>query len=391
MKIHHNIWHILLGLGLIALVIACFLLFILLIFIGYNILFSFIMPISLIALYISLWILFSLDAEDRRLIKGIATLCACILGLGMTYVAIKEWRNARYRAVAAVKELELREYEPFYSDKLAVLEHPADLQLKDNLPVLDGSTALYPLYAAFVQTVYPPQLAKEYRELNRLIQSSKTGTAYQRLLDGEVDIIFVPAPSKSHQALADSKGLQFQLYPIGQEAFVFFVHQSNPVNNLSIAQIQQIYAGNIKNWQEVGGNKEAIRAFQRPENSGSQTALQRIMGDIALMKAPKEDIPTGMDGIISQVADYRNFPNAIGFSFLLYSSQLVQEKQIKRLSINNIAPNHENIRNKSYPFTYDFYAVTLGNESRETQQLIQWIQSPQGKELIEKTGYVPVP
>lgn len=98
-----------------------------------------------------------------------------------------------------------------------------------------------------------------------------------------------------------------------------------------------------------------------------------------------------MDGIISQVADYRNFPNAIGFSFLLYSSQLVQEKQIKRLSINNIAPNHENIRNKSYPFTYDFYAVTLGNESRETQQLIQWIQSPQGKELIEKTGYVPVP
>lgn len=59
MKIHHNIWHILLGLGLIALVIACFLLFILLIFIGYNILFSFIMPISLIALYISLWILFT--------------------------------------------------------------------------------------------------------------------------------------------------------------------------------------------------------------------------------------------------------------------------------------------------------------------------------------------
>lgn len=219
---------------------------------------------------------------------------------------------------------------------------------------------------------------------------SKTGEAYERLLRGDVDIIFVPEPSKSHQDKADKLGVAFEMTPIGKEAFVFFVNVKNPVDTLMVDEIRGIYSGQITNWQQVGGKDEKIRPFQRPENSGSQTALQKIMGDTALIEAPREDVVQGMGGIINQVADYRNFDNAIGFSFLFYSTELVKQNQIKHLAINDIKPNHDNIRNDTYPFAKPFYAVTLSNPTKTSRDLIGWVISPQGQELVAKSGYVPI-
>ena len=219
---------------------------------------------------------------------------------------------------------------------------------------------------------------------------SKTGEAYERLLRGDVDIIFVPEPSKSHQDKADKLGVAFEMTPIGKEAFVCFVNVKNPMDTLTVDEIRGIYSGQITNWQQVGGKDEKIRPFQRPENSGSQTALQKIMGDTALIEAPREDVVQGMGGIINQVADYRNFDNAIGFSFLFYSTELVKQNQIKHLAINGIKPNHDNIRNDTYPFAKPFYAVTLSNPTKTSRDLIGWVISPQGQELVAKSGYVPI-
>lgn len=66
-----------------------------------------------------------------------------------------------------------------------------------------------------------------------------------------------------------------KLTPIGREAFVFFVNKRNPVDSLTVEQIKDIYSGTVTNWKEVGGKKASIRAFQREENSGSQTKLQK--------------------------------------------------------------------------------------------------------------------
>lgn len=67
-----------------------------------------------------------------------------------------------------------------------------------------------------------------------------------------------------------------------------------------------IYSGEITDWSSVGGNAEKIRAFQRPEDSGSQTALLQFMGEVPVMEAPRENIEEGMGGIINQVAEYKN-------------------------------------------------------------------------------------
>ena len=118
--------------------------------------------------------------------------------------------------------------------------------------------------------------------------------------------------------------------------------------------------------------------------------LKKIMGNVSIMEPRRENVASGMGDIINQVAVYRNFPNAIGYSFLYFSTEMVKNDQIKLISINGIYPSKETIQNNSYPFSDSFYAIFVeDDEKNENIELfIEWILSAQGQELIEKTGYV---
>jgi phosphate transport system substrate-binding protein len=283
-------------------------------------------------------------------------------------------------------------YRPFAeTSMLAKLDEKTNLRLTlyDNLPVLDGATALYRVYASFVQAVYPKN---DHREINRLVLCSKTPSAYENLLQGKADIIFCAGPSDAQKEQFIEKGLNLRLVPIGREAFVFFVNKKNIVDNVTIKDIQRIYSGKIKNWKELNGSRQKIRAFQRPKNSGSQTMLEKIMSGYLIMEPRTEDVPEDMGGIINQVAVYRNFPDAIGYSFLFFSTEMARNNQIKLLSINGIHPTRETIQDGTYPFSDNFYAIYIDDENKNEniELYIEWILSEQGQELIEKTGYTPI-
>jgi len=303
------------------------------------------------------------------------------------------WHADYVRQIPTVSE---ENYEYMYTpfketSKAAKLDEEPNFRftIYDNLPVLDGATALYPVYASFAQAVYPKI---DYPEINRLVLCSKTPRAYENLLQGKADLIFCAGPSDSQREQFIEKGLNLKLVPIGREAFVFFVNKKNTVDNVTIENIQGIYSGKVTNWKELNGTNQKIRAFQRPENSGSQTMLEKIMGNISIMEPRREDISEGMGGIINRVAVYKNFPNAIGYSFLFYLTEMVKNNQIKLLSINGIHPSRETIQNGTYPFSDNFYAIYVDDENKNENidLFIEWILSEQGQYLIEKTGYVPI-
>ena len=285
-------------------------------------------------------------------------------------------------------EVDLHAYTPFVSGTSAVkLDVPATLKLEDDLPVIDGATALYPMYAAFAQAVYPE---KEYDLYSSEVMSNMTSIAYEKLIDGSVDIIFVAGPSAKQMEAAKQAGKELKLTPIGKEAFVFFVNAKNPVKSLTLDEIKGIYSGEITNWKEVGGRRKAIRAFQRPEDSGSQTALQKLMGDVTIMDSPKENTIDLMGGIIDQVSAYTNYSNAIGFTFRYYSTEMIHNDKIRLLQVEGIEPIAETIQSGEYPITAELYAVTAGSDNPHLDEFIQWILSDQGQKIIEKTGYVPI-
>lgn len=306
--------------------------------------------------------------------------------VGALVVAIPDIHDRTIAKVGA--EVDLYEYQPFNKGTKAVkLGEPSTLMLEDKLPILDGATALYPMYAAFAQAVYPE---KEYDVYEGEVMSNKTDVAYEKLIRGEVDIIFAAGPSKMQEADAKRTGKELKLTPIGKEAFVFFVNSKNPVKGLTLDEIKKIYSGKIGNWKEVHGKNKEIRAFQRPENSGSQTALQNLMGVTPIMDPPTEDVISFMGGIIDEVSAYKNYNNAIGYTFRYYSTQMVKNNKIRLLEINGVEPTVETIRSGAYPITGELYAITAGSDNPHVEAFIEWILSEQGQKIIEKTGYVPI-
>jgi phosphate transport system substrate-binding protein len=291
----------------------------------------------------------------------------------------------------------IREYQPFSEGtKVVVLPETATLKFEDNLPKIDGATALYPLYASFVQAVYPigdyfysPRGNFETYE-RPLVGASSTPRAYRNLIDGNADIIFCAKPSDEQIEMASENGLEFRMTPIGKEAFVFFVNINNPVSNLSTEHIINIYSGQITNWSELGGSRNNIRVYQRPKNSGSQTILETIMGDLQIIEPLTENVLTFMLDIVNQTADFRNYRNALGYSFLFYTTQMVRNDKIKLLSINNILPSNETIQNAIYHYSNEFYAITTNTENENVNKFIEWILGEQGQYIVERTGYVPI-
>lgn len=295
----------------------------------------------------------------------------------------------------------LVDYAPYYEDtKVAELSEESTLKINENIPKMDGATALYPIYSAFAKAVYPKEAIDKIAYMDNGILTQQpcealschtTTDAYYNIVTGDADIIFVGGPSKEQEAFAKENGVELVYTPIGKEAFVFFVNSKNPLDNITVQQIQDIYSGKITKWDElnVSGFGE-IRAFQRDEGSGSQTALVKLMGNKELINPIEENVIGGMGGIISKTADYKNYKNAIGYSFRYYSQEMVDNNQIKLLNIDGIEPTIDNIENGTYPIASEFFAVTRTNADENTKKLLDWVVSNQGQELVKKTGYTPV-
>ncbi|MDR1005466.1 MAG: substrate-binding domain-containing protein [Bacteroidales bacterium] len=311
-----------------------------------------------------------------------------LLSLTSCFNTKKMWdrydSNLNYSRVSE-NDFDVSSYQPFVKgNKVAVLDSASTLLLKKDLPVLDGATALYPLYSAFAQAVYPSNG-------NKKVRYSNTMNAYKALIDKKVDIIFVASPSAEQLEMAKNAGVELRLLPIAREAFVFFVNSNNIVDNFSIEQLQDIYSGKITNWNEVGGKNDSIIPFQRNIGSGSQTAFLDFMQAKPIITPKKDELIFGMGMMISRVADYINYPNAIGFSFRYFVNEMVGNRQIKLLKINQFPPDFMSIENKKYPLLYDVYAITLfDNKKPNVEKLLNWILSEQGRELIQKTGYCPI-
>ena len=288
--------------------------------------------------------------------------------------------------VNTTPNIAVHEYLPFDEEsKIVTLPKEASLKLTENLPVVDGAAAVFPVYSAFVNAVYP-----ETTELwDGVLEYNNTVGGYELLGEKKTDIFFGAYPSEEQIAEAKAHGTEFVYTPIGYDAFVFFVHKDNPIDDLTTEQVQGIYSGEITNWSQVGGKDEKIAAYQRNEGSGSQSMLIRFMDGKEIMEAPTELVDDLMVGIVERVSDYRSKPGSIGFSFRYYLEGIIKNPDIKLLSIDGIAPTVENIKNGSYPITASLYAVTYeGNDNENVDKFIEWVLSDEGQYLIEKTGYV---
>ena len=310
-------------------------------------------------------------------------------------------------------------YHVYDGEKLVTLDHPATLKIEDvdKMPILDGAEACYPVYTAVAKAIYKDideiegnviTESEKYFNSNynyysedfnsdwifnngRIVSFTNTVVGYDRLIQGEIDLFFGARPSESQKEDASYNNEQIVSIPIGREAFVFFVENDNPVEDLTAEQVRKIYSGEITNWKEVGGKNQKIIAFQRPESSGSQVMMNYFMGDVPLMEPDTMTQVNAMGGVIEQVKQYHNENGAIGYTFQYFLTGLQQEKGVKMLSVDGVYPSVDNIKNGSYPATVNLVCAKLAsNDKPEVQQVIDFLLSDDGQYIIEKTGYGPI-
>ncbi len=296
-----------------------------------------------------------------------------------------EPEDPKPESIDTTPSINVNEYLPFTEDSKIVKYNSQTLKLTENLPIIDGATAAFPVYSAFVNAVYPNTTTL----YDGVFEYNNTVGGYEKLAEKKTDIFIGAAPSAEQIAYAKECGTTFTYTQLGWEAFVFFVHKDNPVTSLTAEQIRKIYSGEITNWSEVGGNDEEIVPFQRNEGSGSQSMMLRFMGDVPLLEPDMETTSGGMVVMVTQVATYKNQTSSIGYSFRYYIEGIVQHPDIKMIAVNGVAPSAANIQNTIYPIIAPVYAVSYeGNENPNVDALINWMLSDEGQYIIEESGYV---
>ena|GEM_PF-965636 len=258
------------------------------------------------------------------------------------------------------------------------------------LPRLDGSTATIPLAEALVALMLDIPRA----EAADLINFSGTNSAYHALIGGRCDLVIAyEPPDESLEYYEDREDFTWEIAPIGRDALVFIINESNPVQSITTEQARAIYTGEITNWSELGGNDVAIEPFQRNATSGSQTLfLKLVMGDTEPMTPETRYMSGGMGPLIEAVSSFNNTGAAIGFSVYYYAQNMNPGDGLKFLAIDDVIPTTESIQNGSYPHVNDFYAAISAETPQDSviRQIYNWLQSDEGRMLIEHEGYVGI-
>ncbi len=328
---------------------------------------------------------------NRKLLRQICILLGVLLlfvgfNAGI-YVLLTRRLANNFSDTSQAKMVDVAAFLPFEENSdLARIE--TDFSMDGELPVLDGAAALVPVYASIIDSIYPEGCVTyeggvfsddnyygENFAPDSKMQYKNTVRGYKAIVDGETDILFCAAPSAEQKAYAEEQGVELVYVPVGLEAFVFFVNTDNPVESLTVDEIRSIYAGDIRNWADVGGPRRIINPVTRLEGSGSQSMMQAFMGDVAI-------------GGKSPLA---MFGASIGFSFRYYLDDMVDNSGVKMLSVNGVYPSRENIRARTYPIIAQFFAVyRADNENENVPKLIDWILSEEGQALIEECGYTAI-
>jgi phosphate transport system substrate-binding protein len=240
--------------------------------------------------------------------------------------------------------------------------------------------------------------AEKYQSLHPDVSIAVTGggsgTGIAALINKTTDIANASRKIKSEEVdQAKANGVDPVEHTIARDAIAVIVNPSNPVSQLTMQQISDIYSGKIKNWSEVGGEDRPIVRLSREVNSGTHVYfLETVVrmgkkNDKTFFSTDTLLLPSS-EGIIAEV---RQNPNAIGYDGLGYVP-----KDLKTIAIAPqegqpyILPSIATVNDKTYPVARDLYMYTNGEPADILKEYLDWLLSPEAQQIVADQGFVPV-
>ena len=240
--------------------------------------------------------------------------------------------------------------------------------------------------------------AEQYQNENADVRISVTGggsgTGIAALINGTVGIANASRSIKEEEiAKAKSNSVNPVEHIIARDAIAVIVNPENPVSELTLQQLSDIYSGKINNWMEVGGEDRPIVRLSRETNSGThvyflETVLRLSDKENKTLFSTDTLLLPSSEGIILEV---RQNPNAIGYDGLGYVPH-----DLKMIAIAKedggayVLPSIPTVNDKSYPIARDLYMYTDGEPTGIVKDYLDWILSDEAQEIVAKLGFVPV-
>ena len=240
--------------------------------------------------------------------------------------------------------------------------------------------------------------AERYQGENPDVRISVTGggsgTGIAALINGTVGIANASrAISADELKQAEANGIKPVEFVIARDAIAVIVNPENPVSQLTLQQISDVYSGKINNWKELGGDDRPIVRLSRETNSGTHVYfLQNVLrlGDPknkTFFSANTLLLPSS-EGIINEL---RSNPNAIGYDGLGYVPKDLKVIAIaQKAGMNYILPSIATVNDKTYPIARDLYMYTAGNPTGATKAYLDWIVSAEAQKIVSDLGFVPI-
>ncbi len=240
--------------------------------------------------------------------------------------------------------------------------------------------------------------AEEYQQIHPQVRISVTGggsgTGLSSLINNTVDLANASREIKPEEIESAIKnGLDPVEYIVARDAIAVIVHPDNPINQLTLQEISDIYSGRIENWSELGGDNRPIVRLSRETNSGTHVYfLEEVIrlgnsDDKTIFSANTLLLPSS-EGIIAEV---RENPNAIGYDGLGYITEEVKVLRIARDGFSDfIYPTLESVNDNRYAISRNLFIYAPGTPTAFVKDYLDWILSPAGQKIVEELGFIPV-
>jgi phosphate transport system substrate-binding protein len=234
----------------------------------------------------------------------------------------------------------------------------------------------------------------EHSDTRIAVTGGGSGTGIAALVNGTVDIANASRQIKKEEAdRAKSNNIAPAEHVVARDAIAVIVHPSNPVKQLTLQQISDIYTGKLTRWNQMGGENRPIVLLSRESNSGTHVFfLEQVirLGDSRskVLFSPETLLLPSSEGIMMEV---QQNPNSIGYDGLGYVTPEVKMLAVARDAAKPfVLPSVESVNQGTYPIARDLYMYTPGQPTGQIARYLEWIVSPAGQTVVFKLGFVPL-